>query len=211
MLSVAAIALLPFLANTALAGSCVRSYTVKEGDICDSISAAKNVSTYQLATINKGYIDNACSNLQPDDEICIGYEGEDCDQTYVVKADDTCEAVANAASIDLATLLNNNPNVLADCSNLYIGEVLAVCSEVIVPPANGSANTAVPTTATPAQTSTSASIATTSSVVVSPSASAFFVPPTQAAAVAATPSADSSEWDESGDPEDDSLPWCDEL
>jgi len=32
--------------TAALAVDCTRSYTIKDGDICDSISAANNVSTY---------------------------------------------------------------------------------------------------------------------------------------------------------------------
>lgn len=31
--------------TAALAGACVRKYTIQEGDICDSISSARNVST----------------------------------------------------------------------------------------------------------------------------------------------------------------------
>lgn len=37
--------------TAALANGCTRQYTVKEGDICDSISAANNVSTYVSHTL----------------------------------------------------------------------------------------------------------------------------------------------------------------
>ncbi|KAF9010959.1 hypothetical protein BDZ89DRAFT_1024395 [Hymenopellis radicata] len=146
-----ALVALPFVAQSVLAGDCMRSYKISEGDICDSISASQNVSTYQLATINEGYIDATCSNLQPGATICLGYENEDCSSTHVVKAGDLCENIATTYSIDLTTLYNNNPNILADCSNMYIGEVLAVCSEVIVPPSGTSlVATAIPSTATAA-------------------------------------------------------------
>lgn len=41
---------------------CNRSYTVQAGDFCDGISAAQNVSTYQLATVNP-VINPTCTNL----------------------------------------------------------------------------------------------------------------------------------------------------
>jgi len=134
------------------AGPCVRQYTVKEGDICDSISATKSVSTYQLAVINHGVIDSSCSNLMPGSTICIGYENEDCSTTYVVKKDDTCDLITSATSIDSTLLWANNPQIDSGCSNLYIGEVLCVAKSVIVPPApkSGSVPTAIPATATPA-------------------------------------------------------------
>ncbi|KAF8907750.1 hypothetical protein CPB85DRAFT_1223114 [Mucidula mucida] len=118
-----ALVALPFVAQSVLAGDCLRSYKISEGDICDSISAANNVSTYQLATINEGYIDATCSNLDPGATICLGYENEDCTSTHVVKAGDLCESIAAEYSIDIASLYNNNPNILDDCSNIYVGEV----------------------------------------------------------------------------------------
>lgn len=76
-----------------------------------------------MATINEGYIDATCSNLDPGATICLGYENEDCTSTHVVKAGDLCESIAAEYSIDIASLYNNNPNILDDCSNIYVGEV----------------------------------------------------------------------------------------
>jgi hypothetical protein len=129
----------------------VREYTVKAGDICDSISAANNVSTYvpfspssllplfprslfpahfsrhvppllpqasadappryQLAALNPGTIDPACSNLQPGSSICIGSEGEDCASTYIVQLGNTCEDVYKAAQVNSTIFYLNNPQV----------------------------------------------------------------------------------------------------
>lgn len=139
-------------ASSVLAGPCVRHYTIKEGDICDGISAANNVSTYQLAKINEGYIDSTCSNLQPGAEICIGYENEDCSTTYVVKGQDTCGSIAEHHAINSTMLNLNNPQIDGDCSNIYVGQVLCVGSTVQVPP-HGSGETvatAIPVTATAA-------------------------------------------------------------
>ncbi|KAJ6535909.1 hypothetical protein DFH09DRAFT_1369456 [Mycena vulgaris] len=145
---------LPLVARAASVtarGACNRHYTVRDGDICDSISAANNVSTYQLQTINAGYIDSDCGNLEPDANICLGYDGEDCTTTYVVVANDTCDLVTATHGIDIHTLYENNPQINEACDNIYIGEVLCVASTVQVPPAGTStAATQVPATATPA-------------------------------------------------------------
>ncbi|KAK0199893.1 hypothetical protein DFS33DRAFT_1278320 [Desarmillaria ectypa] len=179
--------------KTAVVAHCNRKYTIQEGDICDSISATHNVSTYQLATINAGYIDNACSNLHIGATICLGYLNEDCSDTYVVKAKDTCEDIVAKFSIDEATLYNNNPNINDKCSNIYIGEVLCVASSIAVPPAGSSiAATAIPSTATAAisaVTSSTVSIATPiTSSTVTPVTSSTVIPVTTSAAAPVTTS-----------------------
>ncbi|KAI0079165.1 hypothetical protein K474DRAFT_707628 [Panus rudis PR-1116 ss-1] len=120
---VAALVAFPFAAQTAVATTCARTYTVQEGDWCDTISAAKNVSTYQLAVVNIDTIDKSCSNLQPGQQICLGYQGEDCTTTHVVKAGDSCGAIADTYRINSTMLAHNNPQLTAECDNLYIGEV----------------------------------------------------------------------------------------
>ena len=56
-------------------------------------------------------------------EICLGIAGQDCQLTHVVVADDTCVTIAAEAGTTLNTLLANNPNVDANCDNIYPGEV----------------------------------------------------------------------------------------
>ena len=53
----------------------------------------RHLALYQLAALNPGTIDPACSNLQPGQSLCIGSEGEDCASTYVVQLGNTCEDV----------------------------------------------------------------------------------------------------------------------
>lgn len=182
---VAAFVAAPLLAQVAFAASCARQYTVKEGDWCDTISAANNASTYQLAVVNSA-IDNVCDNLQVGQTLCLGTEGEDCQTTHVVQANDSCDLVTGTYNINATLLHTNNPQVDADCTNLYIGEVLCVANTIAVPAvASGSATPAViiPSTAIPV--STTATPATTST----------------AATVTETVSAD----------DDEDLPFCDEL
>ncbi|KAF5361125.1 hypothetical protein D9758_009073 [Tetrapyrgos nigripes] len=109
---------------------CARSYTVRSGDLCDAISAAQHASTFQLANANQGVINADCSNLAVGMPLCLGDLGKDCSTVTVVKSGDECATIANKAGIPLATLLHNNPNVDADCSNIYPGEVLCTSGQL---------------------------------------------------------------------------------
>lgn len=146
---------LPLVMQSAVAQSCARNYTVQAGDYCDSISAAQNVSTYQLTAANPGVFNSDCTNLQPGTSICLGYEGEDCGSTYIVQAQDTCDLITGTYNINATTLYGNNPQINSDCTNIYVGEVLCVASNVAAPPV-GSATiaTAIPSTATAAASAT---------------------------------------------------------
>lgn len=44
--------------------------------------------------------------------------------TYVIKPNDNCDSIAAAFGIATSTLLSNNPNVLDDCSTIYLNEVI---------------------------------------------------------------------------------------
>jgi len=145
------VALAALVAQSAMGAECERPYTVKEGDICDSISAANCVSTYQLAVNNIQKINAQCTNLVPGEELCLGYAGEDCKTTYVVKPDDTCEEVASQAGTTTTILKMNNPQIDDECSNIYIGEVLCTAKTVQVPSAPaGSPKPSSPPDAQPA-------------------------------------------------------------
>jgi hypothetical protein len=58
--------------------------------------------------------------------LCLGLTGLDCTQTHVVQSGDYCASIADAAGINMTTLLYNNPNVAADCSNIYLDEVCLI-------------------------------------------------------------------------------------
>ncbi|EMD32344.1 hypothetical protein CERSUDRAFT_87995 [Gelatoporia subvermispora B] len=108
---------------------CERFYVIKVGDTCDSIAAANNVSTFQLQFINPD-IDAGCDNLFPGTIICLGIAGEDCETIHVVQPGDFCAEIADEAGIPISTLLANNPNVNANCTNIDVGEVLCTADEV---------------------------------------------------------------------------------
>jgi LysM repeat protein len=134
-ISAAAVAAL-FLVSPVLAAdtNCTRTYTVVEGDICDGISRAHNVSTYQLAAVNSETIDAVCGNLQPGSTICLGTPGEDCTQVHVVENNDSCGSIGATYGLNSTILMLNNPQIESDCSNIYTGEVLCVAQTVIAPP-----------------------------------------------------------------------------
>jgi len=136
--------------SVAAAGSCVRQYTVKPGDYCDKISVSQGVSTYQLAVINNGIINPQCTNLVPNESICLGYQGEDCTNVYTIALGDTCYSIAAAHNVNTTLIHENNPQINPDCSNIYVGEVLCVANSVIVPPPASGMSLSMPSAATPA-------------------------------------------------------------
>ena len=79
-------------------------------------------SSYQLAVTNP-QIDGSCNNLQPGQSICLGYQGQDCQTTYVVKGGDSCDQIVGNHGINSTMLWANNAQINADCTNIYIGEV----------------------------------------------------------------------------------------
>ena len=127
--------------------SCFRFYTVVAGDTCDGIAAKENVPSYQLASENSGIINAGCTNLFPGEvsklqksfqPLCLrsplqvlclaSILDPGCHVTHVVAAGDTCLSIAAAADTTVDTLLENNPNVNSQCSNIYPGEVR--CTDV---------------------------------------------------------------------------------
>jgi len=148
-----AAAFIALFAKSAFASDCARSYTIKEGDWCDKISAEQNVSTFQLAAINP-QINAACDNLAIGESLCLGTAGQDCNTTYPVQAGDTCEKIASVFWVNTTILYLNNPQINSDCSNIYVGEVLCTSCTVQVPPipATGLPAATIPAGATPANT-----------------------------------------------------------
>jgi LysM repeat protein len=145
---------------------------VKEGDICDGISATTNTSTYQLAVVNHNVINSECTNLVPGNDICLGWAGSDCQTTTVIRKDDTCEKIESRSGINATILYLNNPQINDDCSNIYIGEVLCVAKTVLVPdaPVGVMPATAIPSTATAANTAVVQTTAVPASTTAAPQA-----------------------------------------
>jgi len=131
--STLAVASLALFLQGASAAECARKYTVKAGDYCDSISAANNVSTYQLGALNAGVINERCDNLVPGQEICLATTDVDCKDTVVVIPGHTCNAIWEESGADVDAFYKNNPQVAKECTNIYVDEVLCV-SKIVNPP-----------------------------------------------------------------------------
>ncbi|KAN0134321.1 hypothetical protein V8E53_007819 [Lactarius tabidus] len=109
---------------------CSRNGTVQLGDTCNIICARDSVSTYQLAFVNAA-IDPLCDNLAEGEDLCLGLVGEDCSTVATVQSGDSCSSIAATANIPVSTLISNNPNVNANCTNIYPGLVLCTDSNLI--------------------------------------------------------------------------------
>jgi len=131
---VATAALLLISPVIAADSNCTRTYTIAAGDICDGISRAQNVSTYQLAAVNSATVDATCSNLQIGEVLCLGTPGEDCTDIHFVADADSCSTIQTTYGLNSTILLQNNPNVDEACDNLYTGLALCVATTVMAPP-----------------------------------------------------------------------------
>ncbi|KAJ8519996.1 hypothetical protein ONZ45_g3143 [Pleurotus djamor] len=107
---------------------CARPFTVSSGDTCDQIAAAEGISTFQILASNFGIINSDCSNIFPNQVICLRRACLDCSTIHVVQEGDSCSAIASAAGISVPTMIGSNPNLDAGCTNIYPGEVLCVAS-----------------------------------------------------------------------------------
>ncbi|KAJ9119481.1 hypothetical protein QFC24_005714 [Naganishia onofrii] len=109
---------------------CTRNATVEAGNTCDIISQKYSVPTYQLALVNSPTIDSGCTNIQPGQELCLGWKSMDCSTTHTVTIGDTCWGISSRYGVPVETIYGNNPQVDAEtCNNIYVGEVLCVAQE----------------------------------------------------------------------------------
>lgn len=192
---------LPFVS-----AQCSRSYTVKAGDTCDGISSSQSVSTYQLATNNPS-INSGCTNLQVGQTLCLGTQGEDCTDTLVIEEGDTCDELIECAGINGTMFFHNNPTINDECTNLYVGQVVCVASEVLVPPMGAAEPSSAPSgsSAPPASSAPAAPV----NVAPSPSVHSSSASPAPTPSPTVHSSAPSSSPSDDGD--DGDLPFCDEL
>ena len=107
-----------FVMLSQLTTTCPRMSFVASFDVSRLIPCR----SYQLAVVNPK-INAECNNLQIGDTLCLGLSGQDCSSTYVVKPNDTCDLITSSQSVNATMLWANNPQINADCTNIYVGEV----------------------------------------------------------------------------------------
>ena len=206
------LAVVTLLAGVSLARECSRSYVVKDGDYCDAISAANDVSTYQLAALNPE-INAGCLNLKPGQTLCLAEAAqEDCQDVYVVKSADTCSGIAQSHATNSTILALNNPQINEDCSNIYIGEVLCVGTSVKAPAGSGVVIAPTPGKSENTPPANSKPVKQPAKNVAPPPAQAPPAPaPSAPAPPAPAPPAPSPAPEVVGDDDDEELPYCDEI
>ncbi|KAL4936502.1 hypothetical protein BDV06DRAFT_233336 [Aspergillus oleicola] len=99
------------------------TYTVKDGNTCESISYANSVGTDRM--IQRNYLDYYCSSLSLGSEICI---------------EELCKGIIQGQSFEMVQLLGWNPTLWDDCANLDSMTGRSLC----ISPPGGDGNFALP-------------------------------------------------------------------
>jgi LysM repeat protein len=100
-----------------------KTYQIKQGDTCQSISASQQISTFDLLQANN--LNAYCSNFPQSGTLCIP-STRSC-STYIVKQGDSCGSVAMAANATWTQIVSWNPAVAYDCSQIANLVSYAVC------------------------------------------------------------------------------------
>lgn len=105
---------------------CPTSYTVMQGDTCDSISQAQNASTFGL--INTNNLNIFCDLPPVGKNICLPLA---CKLAFLQKGE-TCYTLQEAHGVTRAQLVAWNPNFDYQCINIKRWEHTYVCVGCVV-------------------------------------------------------------------------------
>ncbi|KAK3933774.1 hypothetical protein QBC46DRAFT_462929 [Diplogelasinospora grovesii] len=97
------------------------TYTIQNGDTCESISKTQSVATMWLLIDNN--LPAYCANFPTTGSLCIQHI---C-TTYTVQANDTCTSISRAKGINYAQILAWNPQFDLTCSNINMTAGLEIC------------------------------------------------------------------------------------
>ncbi|KAL0571626.1 hypothetical protein V5O48_010333 [Marasmius crinis-equi] len=112
--------------STNPSGDCTKTVTIESGDTCDAIAGRNFISTYTIQNINPA---GTCSSLVAGQQICVNSPSNKCVSVYLVSGTEGgCTNIATSHGITFARLRELNPNVDADCTNIYPGESLCIAS-----------------------------------------------------------------------------------
>ncbi|MCJ1245494.1 hypothetical protein MMC30_002698 [Trapelia coarctata] len=104
----------PASSTTAFTTSCTASYTVQDGDDCNSVARAHNVSTFSL--LYENMLNIYCMDFpSAGTSLCLPQQ---C-AVYTVQPGDECDSIVNStAGITVTQLLAWNPNIESLCGNI---------------------------------------------------------------------------------------------
>jgi LysM repeat protein len=89
-----------------------KEYTIQAGDDCYSISSSQGIGTAWLLANND--LLAYCADFSTSGKLCL----QDTCDTYTVKHNETCDAIADAHNVTIAQLRSWNPVISAGCYNL---------------------------------------------------------------------------------------------
>ncbi|KAJ7062147.1 hypothetical protein C8F01DRAFT_986832 [Mycena amicta] len=129
-------------------------YTVVSGDGCASIESKFSLSLTQLIQMNPE-LNSQCTNLALGEAYCVASSNSTssgppsnvapgtitagCTQYYTVVSGDGCASIESKFSLSLTQLIQMNPELNSQCTNLALGEAYCVASSNSTssgPPAN---------------------------------------------------------------------------
>ncbi|KAK1223892.1 hypothetical protein PQX77_013226 [Marasmius sp. AFHP31] len=112
--------------NKTILGDCTETATVQPGDTCDKIAFRNLISTYTIQNINPA---GTCSSLVAGGDVCVDHPSNRCVGVYLVSGNEGgCANVASSHGITFDRLRELNPNVDAQCGNIYPGESLCTAA-----------------------------------------------------------------------------------
>lgn len=102
---------------------CTESYTVPEGETCDSLGASVGADQTAILTMNPGI---SCEGTLPSNEpLCIRGWQPICTLNETA-TNTTCDGLASQWNITQPDFVNYNDNVNDNCTNLVVGQPYCV-------------------------------------------------------------------------------------
>ncbi|KAJ7713613.1 hypothetical protein B0H16DRAFT_1620823 [Mycena metata] len=128
------------VASGTLTGSCTEYYIALPGDTCATIENTFGISLTQIIALNPE-INSQCTNFFAEEAYCVSSAAitgppanlvvgsltpaEGCVEYYTIESGDTCNLVAGEWGLSFAQFVALNPEINAQCTNLFLG--LAYC------------------------------------------------------------------------------------
>ena len=134
--------------------ACASKYTVVQGDTCNSIGAKFGVTAAAIISANSNNVNSGCTNLNIGEILCIpGAPSQTpvavpttmpapvssrpvsapslapanvCSVKYTVVSGDTCNAIGLKFGVSAASIIQANPSINAQCTNLQLGAILCI-------------------------------------------------------------------------------------
>ncbi|KAJ5928235.1 hypothetical protein N7466_007191 [Penicillium verhagenii] len=122
--------------QTGMPSTCDEFHLVVSGDTCSVVASEYGLTLSQFYAWNPA-VGSDCSTLDLGDYVCVHISVttpspiqtsmySECDSFYLVQSGDSCDAIATAESISLASLYAWNPAVGTSCADLYLSYYICV-------------------------------------------------------------------------------------